>query len=591
MTLQISIPASFLYFVATTALILGVYKIKKSEEKLYGITWGAVSIIAVTCFQVFTAAILNLIHVPVNIISIGILNLLPAVWFWFRIIKKQQKQSYSYHWADGIFMAVLAVVVGVFAYQRYGLELNIHYLTIDPAAHLKSAMDVVNGQKIDSMFYASLNNALLIELLGVFEGAGSYYKIFVLGDILHLFLAGWMFWGAIRRFCRDNFLKIAGMVVTIIYLLAYPLNSTIFGFVYLGMGITLIVYLITLTDELMRESLNKWFNIILISLGCLGIFECYVLFMPVTYFAILACILVKQYQKKKLFSWDTVITGLAVFLIPCIIGLLYTYLGIFGGETSVGSAIANEGAIYRDLYSNFIFIMPVAMYGYWNMLRKKKNRLLSFLTPFLLIFILALFLKGMTGQVSSYYFYKNYYLLWCVVFLLGFQGIVCMEKKTRELLICGFLVWLFVVGVFRFQIESRVQNKNSLYSVSEKSASYLDIYAFNRDAKALPQYPWEKVQLYQYAVTELLETGKTQEVPVAGYWEDSYWMEAITSQRLNGYDYWNNGDELFFTSLEEKAEYVIVLKDSEFYASYQEYFDSMERVFENTYGFIGKVNK
>lgn len=589
--MQITILASLLYFIATVALIFGIYKIKKSEKTLFGITWGAISIIAVTCFQVFTAALLNLIHIPVNIISVGILNLIPAVWMWYRIIKKQQKQSYSYHWADGLFMAVLAVVVGMFAYQRYGINLDIHYLTIDPAAHIKSAMDVVNGQKIDSMFYASLNNALLIELLGIFEGAGSYYKIFVLGDILHLFLAGWMFWGAIRRFCKDNFLKIVGIIVTFIYLLAYPLNSTIFGFVYLGMGVTLIAYLITLTDEFMRESLDKWFNIVLISLGCLGIFECYVLFMPVTYFAILACVLVKQYQKKILFSWDTVITGLAIFLIPCIIGLLYTYLGIFGGETTVGSAIANEGAIYRDLYSNFVFVMPFAMYGYWNILRKKKNRLLSWLTPFLLIFIMALFLKGMTGEVSSYYFYKNYYLLWCVVFLLAFQGITYIEKKTRGILVCFFGVWLFLAGVFLFRIESRVQNKNSLYSVSEKAASYLDIYSFNRDGIGLPRYPWEKVHLYQYAVTELLEEKKTEEVPIAGYWEDAYWMEAITNQRLEGYDYWNNGEECFFANLEKKAEYVIVLTDSEFYASHQEYFDSMERLYENAYGFIGKVNR
>lgn len=588
--MQISIPASVLYFGATMALILGVYQIKKSEKRLYGITWGAISIIAVTCFQVFTASILNLIHIPVNIISIGIFNLLPAVWMWYRIIKKQEKQKYQYDWSDAAMMLLLAAVVGMFAYQRYGFTLDIHYLTIDPAAHLKSAMDVVNGQRVDSMFYASLNNALGIELLGIFAGTGAYYKIFVLEDILHLFLAGWMFWGAIRRYCRDNFLKIAGIIMTIIYLLAYPLNSTIFGFVYLGMGVTIIACLITLTDEFIREALNKWFNIVLISLGCLGIFECYVLFMPVTYFAILACVLVKQYQKKLLFSMDTVITGLSIFLVPCIIGLLYTYLGIFGGETTVGSAIANEGAIYRDLYSNFVFIMPLAMYGYWSMLKEKKNRLLSFITPFLLIFIFSLFLKGMMGQVSSYYFYKNYYFLWCLVFILAVQGIAHIEKNTRGFLVCCFGMWLFVAGMFEFQMESRIQNKNSLYSVSAKAASYLDIYSFNNDGLRVPKYPGEKILLYQYALSELLEKQDEEVVPLAGYWEDSYWMEAITSQRMNGFDYWNIGDELFFENLEERAEYVIVLTDSEFYAAYQEYFDSMERIYENAYGFIGKVN-
>ena len=591
--MNISILAALFYFVAYVGAVSGIYKIKKSNKKLYGITWGAVSIVGMNCFQVFVAAILNLIHIPVNCVSIGVFELAVGVVCWYEIIKKKQVQSHCYDWSDALFTVVLLGVVVLFSYQRYGLDLSIHYLTIDPAEHLKMAMNVVTNQNVDRMFYGALTNAMLIEFLGAFKNPAQYYQIFVLGDILNLLLAGWMFFGVIRRFCKDNFLKLGSIVITIIYLLAYPLNNTIFGFVYLGMGVTIIAYLIIVVDEFMRGNLNKWINIVLISAGCLGIFECYVLFMPVTFFAILTCVLVKQYQAKKLFSVDTVITGLSIFLVPCIIGLLYTYMGFFGSEggQTVGSAIVSEGGIYRDLYSNFLFVMPFALLGFWNLVKEKKNRLLLFLIPFLGVFVLSLFIRGMKGTVSSYYYYKNYYLLWLLVFILAFQGISSIAGKARVLIVCFLGIWIFNAGIFATRIETRIQNKNSLFCVNQKAGAYLDIYSFNRDAKALPPYPWEKVQLYQYAVTELLEKDEVKPVPIAGYWEDAYWMEAITNQRLSGFDYWNNGDELFFSNLEEKAEYVIVLKDSEFYASYQEYFDSMERVYENTYGFIGKVKK
>ncbi len=587
--MNISYGASIFYFIAVMSLIIGVYKIKKSDTELYGSIWVPISIISVTCYQVLIAAILNLIHIPVNIISIGIFNVIVSIILWYIIISKKNSQKYIYEKIDVAYLVILIIIIGVFAYQRYGINLNLHYLTIDPAAHLKSAMDVVNGQRIDSMFYASLNNALLIEMLGAFTSVSSYYKIFVLADVLHLFLAGLMFFGVIRRYFKNTFLKVAGVITSIVYLLGYPLNSTIFGFIYLGMGVTIIAYLIVVTDEFVRDNMNKWFCIALIFLGCLGIFETYVLFMPVTFFSILACILVKQYKNKLLFSVDTVITGLAIFLIPCIIGLLYTYIGIFGGDTSVGSAIATEGAIYRDLYSNFLLIIPLAIYGYWNYIKEGKNRLVFYMFPILSIFILVMFYRGIKGQVSSYYFYKNYYLLWFIVFLLVFIGISYLEKKTRMLLVLGFGMWAFTGFFVVFNMEARIQEKNFLYCESPKASMYNDVYSFNRDGIGLPGYPVEKVELYQYVSTQYLESGEEDVVPLAGYWEDNYWMEAITNQRLSGFDYWNYNDDMFFENLNDRANYVMVLTDSEFYSNYEEYFNSLERVYENSIGFVAKV--
>ena len=100
-----------------------------------------------------------------------------------------------------------------------------------------------------------------------------------------------------------------------VYMIGYPMCSMIYGFTYLGMGVTVVGMLIILTDMYLKEDMGKWMNIIFLMLGCLAIFECYVMFMPVTFFALITCIFVKQWKMHKLVSRDTVVTCLAVFLI------------------------------------------------------------------------------------------------------------------------------------------------------------------------------------------------------------------------------------------------------------------------------------
>lgn len=585
-----TIVKSVFFVISWLALVSGGFFYKKSEKKLVGMTWIPVIILMSTCYHTMIAAFLDLVHIPVNVVSIGILDLLAAAWFWYQIKRKKVRQKYSFAWVDAAFSVILLLTVLYLDIKHFGgTQLYINYATIDPAAHLKAAMDVVHNQSVNNMFYSALFNGLLIETFAPLTKVDYYYKIFVMGDLLNFGLAGLMFYGVVRRFLKDRFTTIAGVIVSLAYLIGYPLCSILYGFVYLGMGVTIIAMLIVLSDTFMRDEIAKRWNILFLMLGCFAIFECYVLFMPVTFFALICCIFVKQWRNKCLVSKDTVFTCLQIFLLPCILGFVFTYAGIFAGGVTVSSAISAEGACYRDMYSNFLPFLPLMLYGFWMGLKKRENHLLMFLMPFTGIFVVALFLLGMKGKVSSYYFYKNYNLLWLLVFVLMFYGITYAEKQTRVLVGTIFLTWCFVAGIYITGLEDRIQAKYGLFDPTPKSASLNDLYNFNRTTLFTPGYSYDKRELYHYVYDKLLQKGEKM-VAISCFWQDDIWFQAITDQRLDGWDYASDNHTAYYNKLESSgANYIVVLYDGKLYQDNPKYYDKLEKIYENPAGFVAKL--
>ena len=536
---------------------------------------------------------INVIHIPVNLVTFGIFDLVAAVYFWLPVYKKKETQKYIYGIVDVIFLILVVVAVVWFARNRYyGFHLSINYKTVDPAPRFREAMDFVNDQSISRMFYAQVVNGTMIELLAPFERVDYYYRFYVLSDVVQLLMSGVMFFGVIRKYIKGKFLAAAGVIASLIFLLGYPLNSTIYGFTYLGMSLTLVAMLFVVTDLFMEERLTKWFHIFLLMLGCHAMFQCYALFMPVTYLAIIFAIFLKQYRKKILISKDTVVTCLAVFLFPCISGLWYTYMDVFvKDDVSVGSAISAEGAIYRDLYSNFLPFLPLAIYGFVKLIQSRKNKMISWFAPFFAAFTLGMFgLAYHNRSVSTYYLYKDYYMLWLIVCALAFYGVYRMTKEARVVTACYIGTWAFVLLFYVSGLENRIYNNNNLFMDSIKGPQYNDLVCFNLNTMKEPPYAEPRMAMAHYIYEELFETGKTDKPVPCAYNDDQfYWYEGVTNQRLSDYMYWKSDYDTFKENLEENCDYVSVMIDSRIYVDNQEYFDSMEKVFENEIGFVAKV--
>ena len=573
---------SLFYAVSIILLFTGLYLYKKSVIVMYGAVWIPLLLVLVSCYQTFVTAFLCFVNIPVNIVSVGCCNLLGSSYFLYTIWKKKEIQKYKYEAIDIIGYLCVIVLVLVFVKMRFGgPHLFLNYAAIDPATHFKSALYIMDYQTVTAMYHSALNNALFMECFAPFTGVELYYKLFLISDMISFVIAGFLFFGLLRKQLTDRFLKIAGLVIVLLYMAGYPLNTEIFGFIYLGQSITIIAAIIILMDMYVDKEIKEWFDLGSVMILCAGLAVCYILFAPVTYFAIITCIFLYQRKNEKLISWKTIRICLGVFLLPCLIGIYYTYFRIFNSGTTVSGAIVTEGGCYRDLYSDFLPLLPLAIVGIIRLYQKKKNRVFMYLCPYSIVFVGILFLKGMFQQVSSYYYYKTYSLIWLLLFVGMFYGILQIDKKSRLLIVSGFATWSMVFGICVTSFEEKVAVHNEMFCPSPKASAFVSIYSYNGyDLKNRGPYNPEKISLYQYVYKNLLTDSEKENIPVVAYWEDVYWYADITDQYSVAYE-----------ALKEDARYVVVMTDdlSTDYIDNQEYFDSLERVYENEAGYVAKL--
>ena len=564
-------------------------------------TWLPLSIVSILFYDAFMAAVVNLIHIPVNVGGMGLVNLATSVFFWFRIIRKKEIQIYQrVSVFDFIFAGLFVAVILWGANVRWGLTaLEWNYGAVDPSRHLRDALEFVKNENVSRMFLGAFINGTFIELFSPWTKYVYYYKLYIITDVLQLLLIGFMFYGVVCRYAKDVFVKVVAVIATFFFVLGYPVNSTYCGFTYLGMSLYVLAALLVFTDFFLKDEMEeKWLNIFLLMIGAHAIFQCYVLFMPTTFLAIGFAFLVKQYQRERLISLQTIREGLEIFLLPVVLGLIYTYKDIFIGEDiTVGEAFLAEGGIYKDLYSNFLFFMPLAIWGLIKLIKKEGNTFLSWFAPIFFTQTIAMLIAGCYyGMVSSYYYYKNYFVLWMLVFVLLVYGCSEMSPQTRKMALLYFGSWAFVAILFITKWESRMQERNFLFDINNKSQTYNDLLCANRDglgSAAHAKSPTSSEQLAQYVYDELLLSGKTEmPVPIVNHMEATLFYECITNQRLTDFEWWKDDDsmeEFFQNALE--CDYVCVMYGNGIYEEHMPFWDQFEVVYSNDAGKIIKIDK
>jgi hypothetical protein len=586
----ISFVASAFYILTAAGALSGFYLLKKSAGKCNAVVWLPVTAVTFLCWNALCAGVINLIRIPVNLYSMGALNLLAAVFLWFWIVRSKEHQAYEVHAVDVVALAAVAALAVVVGVMQFGPNLQIHYETSDPAVHMKSAMDVINNQSVRTNYYAQLNNALFISVFAPLVSLAKYYKLFILADILMFALSGAMFYAVIRRFSHSGFVKVCSVVVTCVYMLGYPWNNMVFGFVYLGMGVTLIAFLVFLCDCFLHETLCQRMNVFLLMIGCLSLFLCYSLFVPMTYLGVFFTIAVYFYRKGRLWRWRTAFTELAVFLIPVVLGLLYAFIDFFGETNSPGNQIAQEGYIYRNLYSSFLVFLPFALYGLFSSFSKRDWGVGEILLLIFGVFTVGFLFMGMYGKVSSYYYYKMYYPLWFLVFYLFQSGLSKLAAHSKAAVVSYALPWLFVATMAVTGVDRKINERNANFNPEVCSWSFFDVFNFNRtrafDGKV---YSPDRLQAAYYVLDHC--NPESVPVPAVDEREITYWYEAITNQRLKNYYLW--GDDTDFTEYLETVKargcrYLLVVKEDPFAVAHRDYFDTLERIFENDTCYVAK---
>ena len=203
-------------------------------------------------------------------------------------------------------------------------------------------------------------------------------------------------------------------------------------------------------------------------------------------------------------------------------------------------------------------------------------------------FILGLFGLGMLGKASSYYYYKNYNLLWMLVFYLAVAGLAAVEQKSRSLMVCYGLMSLFTMGMYLGNMDARIATRAPMFDQNNKGKALNDLLSYNKENFKNAGYPESKLELYHYVYDNLLSKGE-ELVPIVCYWEDDFWYQGVTNQRLEGYDYNAADNTENLKQMQEDGNYVLVLTDNAMYENSKEYYDSLEKIYENEIGFVAIV--
>lgn len=558
-----------IYILSIITLILSFIFVKKTERELDIVNWIAITFVLLLCYNSFICHLLTVIHISINMISLSIVNLLVTSIFGY-CINKKGKQTYVISKTKIILNIFVFVIVLFVSLYRFDFLNSIAYETTDPAIHYVMAFDFykidslltshtvfpVLGDSEGSMSLSYVNVGLMFKAISSFISEDHFYKFFTLFDISMLCLSAFVFVNCLFSLFKDKVFKFLPFifVLALFYVFGFPFNNLMFGFFYLGMTVTVITSIVLIFDEfeeiIDNDILNPFFCLIMF-LTNYAIFFGYYLFVPVIYAAEFIYIFIRYLKKYRRIDRSYIIVNSIALFIPFIIGFVFFLLPreTSSEATSATGVFALEGYIYRDLYSNFLLFVPFILYRF---ILDIKNKNLDFkMIAFIIetVFILGLFIFGMKGKVSSYYYFKNYFVLAPLVYMLFSETLYFIfEKLDISLLYCSLSTILVMLVLCFFHFDERVSTINILYNPSGKLNSYFDIFVHNRiyyrSNKILDKEDFDTLQYYldnrDYIYKE------EDVIATYGSVTSKLWFYSITMDNPNYYN--NNTISDFYNS-------------------------------------------
>ena len=281
---------------------------------------------------------------------------------------------------------------------------------------------------------------------------------------------------------------------------------------------------------------------------------------------------------RKIFTGKNVIRMLSIFLIPTVLGLLKSVANL--KELSGDDAgIARDGGCYTDLYSNFLLLIPFAMLGgYFLWTRKESGYILPVLFV-LLGFMAVMFLGGMLGRVSAYYYMKNNSLLWLYLWVLTAEAVYAMLEKSR--LAVAFVLFFAAILGITIYVEPEIMRRNGRF-ISVSGMNTFHVVYFNRTFY-LNDGPLEDdlIELYKYVYDNC---GDKDTVSVNGEVKNG-WFTALKKKKKR---FCYGGPDDYKALIDENTGYVCAGVSGE-YEVVKELLTPYPVIYENSAGRIYKI--
>ena len=482
---------NIVFFVSCILLIISFLLIKRNDKKSNLLKWILLSIVIFFCYNSFVVFLLSLFNIVAFEWVRLIINVLLIGCFSFMIYRKKEIQQYYIKVTDVIISILLVVSVLLISNWHFKNN-NFYFETTDPSVHFSWAERFFEkptlGMDMDEhLFYSSNSFDLFSAYVSagtVFEFFGSknvidHLNLFVVFEVGVLILSCLMLYFSIVKDKSKWYIRVLSGILSLVYILGYPLNNLIFGFHYLGLSILLINAIIVLfMDYFKNDRSSKLIYYILLALLNFSVFSFYYLFVPIIFGAEGLYLLLRWIFKKNTFK-EFAFMVLYTLIIPFIIGIaIYFIYPRFLPNSSGGlSPFLMDGYIYRNLIGDFIIFIPFVIYSIINSIKDKKINVLHCTYPFIILFMLGVFFWILFGDAATYYYYKFYFLLSMIVFMtIGIE----LNKKNNLIFIIFVIYLAVLLSAQLFNIEDRISKKEFLLNPVSSINSVEYVYYYNR---------------------------------------------------------------------------------------------------------------
>ncbi len=458
-----------LYLLSTIYLLILFLLYKKYDKPLCLISSIVYSVALLFCYN--TAITFSIYQIGINgsFLLYSIINFFIGTLILISILIKKTTQKYYLDKKNIMSIIVITLIVFLIGYIRFrGFE-AIAYESGDSSIHYRHALkfseelsilDINNSRE---PAYGAFIRVMPISyvncgfLMNYFSKELSL-KVFYIFNIITLILNGLIFYITIKNKIKKKN-TLFSIIYTIIYLLAFPLNSFLFGFSYLTISIFVANLLYLTITNLTNYHKNILLNISIIFLITMACFHSYYIFVPGIYL-ILGIYYIYLWKKKTISFKELLLYGITTLIFPFAIGFSYYFITLFqdSGVSSVGKFMNMWGYSYRNVTPiSLLFLsnvyLAVDIYDHKRFDIKKLD--LYIISIYLLILLFTL----ICGYLELYYFYKLFYLYWL---LLAIHFVNKINEKRKYFY--PFLIIFSIVNVISYQFSNNFLTKTNIYS-------------------------------------------------------------------------------------------------------------------------------
>ena len=394
-----------IYIISVLILLISFIVLKKSEKAINIISFMCISIVTLFCYNTFICYILTFFTIPIKLWILTLINILISMLFLFFIVKRKKIQIYIFRKIDLLNIIIILLVCIIITYINFGFPFDIKYeMGGDSATHfLASTMFaesdhlLASNSKIDQVFgglknfkpMSYVNSGLLMKSICPNAGSFEYYNIFVLFGVFILFLTGSTMYATLLSLKKEKEHNIWAIIIALICMLGYPLNSFLFGFEYLSMGILMLCAILCFINYVDNDIINSKCFVIIMTLFNFGLFLSYYMFSVYVYPAQWIYFCVRNYcRTKKIITKELILILTITLIIPFILGYIYTlepsiYSILIEDSISVEEIFKNSayivdsgfkfvGYIYVNFYSNILLLLPLPIYKFIKDIRDRE---------------------------------------------------------------------------------------------------------------------------------------------------------------------------------------------------------------------------